>query len=136
MSAYLGAIVQVCSENVGDLLVGDFNTGIGSQDGPSTSFGGMDRLMALQNCGFTDEWRWFHGNRMGHTWSRHGKAWRIDHALASPGLLPRIRSCRYSHQERIDAVSDHSIVIIEIGDSGGARTRDPLIKNNKTEMGQ
>src|ERR1035437_10334623 len=38
----------------------------------------------------------------------------LDHAFATPSLTPRITSCRYSHVEREAAISDHSIVIVEI----------------------
>jgi exonuclease III len=116
MKAYLSALVQFARQNMGDplLLVGDFNTGIGPADGPLNNFGDVDRFVALQDAGLTDVWRRFHGNRIEHTWCRGGKAYRIDHALASPGLLPRIRACRYSHEERIDGISDHSLLIVEI----------------------
>jgi hypothetical protein len=51
-----------------------------------------------------------------YTFPRTGQAYRIDHALASPSLLPRIRDCRYSHRERDDGVSDHSLLLVEIED--------------------
>jgi exonuclease III len=116
MKAYLSALGQIVSQRIKEpfLLVGDFNTGIGPADGPLENFGDVDRFVALQDAGFTDLWRQFHGDRIEHTWCRVGTAYRIDHALASPGILPRIRSCRYSHRERIDGISDHSIVIVEI----------------------
>jgi exonuclease III len=45
-----------------------------------------------------------------------GESFRIDHALASPGLLPGIRDCRYSHDERDDGVSDHSSLLVDVED--------------------
>ena len=39
---------------------------------------------------------------------------RLDHAFATPALLPRITACRYSHAEREAKVSDHSALILEI----------------------
>jgi hypothetical protein len=38
----------------------------------------------------------------------------VDHAFATPSLMPRITSCRYSHVEREAGISDHSVVIVEI----------------------
>jgi exonuclease III len=117
MKAYLSALVQVATQMVGEpfLLVGDFNTGVGPADGPLKNFGDVDRFVALQAVGFVDLWRQTHGDLNEHTWCRNGKAYRIDHALASPGLLPRFRGCRYSHEERVGGVSDHSLLIVEIG---------------------
>jgi exonuclease III len=116
MKAYLSALVQFASQTSGHrfLFVGDFNTGIGPADGPLENFGDVDRFLALQEAGFTDTWRRFHGDRIEHTWSRNGAEYRIDHALASRSLLPRVRGCRYSHEERVSGVSDHSILIVEI----------------------
>jgi endonuclease/exonuclease/phosphatase family metal-dependent hydrolase len=116
MKRFLDALVQVAARTVGDpfLLVGDFNTGIGPADGPMNNFGDVDRFLALQECGFSDLWRRFHGDGIEHTWCRNEKSYRIDHALASPGLLPRVRSCGYSHQERTSGVSDHSVLLVEI----------------------
>jgi len=118
MKAFLTALVQVASLNADQpfIFVGDFNTGIGPADGPLNNFGDVDRFVALQRTGFTDAWRHVHGNKLEPTWCRDGKSYRIDHALASSGLLPRIRDCRYSHMERDSGASDHSALLIEIGD--------------------
>jgi exonuclease III len=40
--------------------------------------------------------------------------WRIDHAFVSPPLADAVRSCRYSHAEREQGLSDHSMLINEI----------------------
>jgi endonuclease/exonuclease/phosphatase family metal-dependent hydrolase len=116
MKEYLTALVETASQSANDplLLAGDFNTGIGPADGPLKNFGDVDRFMALQDAGFTDVWRLLHGDRSEHTWQRNGQAWRIDHALASSRLVPKIRSCRYSHDERLAGISDHSILLIDI----------------------
>jgi exonuclease III len=120
MKDFLSALVQVGSSRTGDqfLFVGDFNTGIGPADGPLKNFGDVDRFIALQATGFTDAWRHIHGDMNDYTyqWPRSGESYRIDHALASSRLLPRIRDCRYSHAERISGVSDHSVVLMEIHD--------------------
>jgi len=43
-----------------------------------------------------------------------GNGFRLDHAFATPSLLPRVPGCRYSHREREAGISDHSIVVVEI----------------------
>jgi hypothetical protein len=40
-------------------------------------------------------------------------AW-IHSCFATPSLMPRIASCRYSQEEREARISDHSMVIVEI----------------------
>jgi exonuclease III len=120
MKEFLSALVEVGSRysNRSFLFAGDFNTGIGPADGPLKNFGDGDRFVALQENGFTDMWRHFHSDliEFTYTWPRSGKSYRIDHALASRRLLPRIRDCRYSHLERDSRASDHSALLVEIED--------------------
>ena len=74
------------------------------------------RLSAL---GWVDVWRHFHGDVTEYTWYSLPKGgapasgFRLDHAFATPSLLPRITACRYSHAERERKVSDHSPMILE-----------------------
>jgi exonuclease III len=118
--AFLSALVQVAIRSVGDpfLFVGDFNTGIGPADGPMNNYGDVDRFMAIQETGFSDIWRHINADLIEHTYTnlQTGKRYRIDHALASLRLLPRIRDCRYSHLERDSGASDHSVLLVEIED--------------------
>jgi len=39
---------------------------------------------------------------------------RVDHAFATPSLVPRVNGCWYSHAERESGTSDHSMLIVEI----------------------
>ena len=116
MKAFLSDLVSVAKSKADHpfLFVGDFNTGIGPADGPLNNFGDVDRFTALQTAGFTDIWRHLHSDRFEQTWCRNGKEYRIDHALVSESLLPRVTGCRYSHEERIDGISDHSVLLVEI----------------------
>jgi exonuclease III len=99
------------------LFVGDFNTGVHLDDGPLKSLGGVDQFAEIKNKGFTDAWRHFHGKETEHTYVyQRTTSYRIDHALASKGMMPRIQSCNYSHQERVDLISDHSLLLLEISD--------------------
>ena len=49
---------------------------------------------------------------------RDARGYRIDHAFVSPVLLPRLRACRYSHEERLAGASDHSMLVVEFGAAG------------------
>ena len=40
--------------------------------------------------------------------------WRIDHAFASPALAGSVRGCSYSHTERENRLSDHSMLLVDI----------------------
>ncbi len=127
MREYLSALVSVAEQRsqCPFLFVGDFNTGVPPADGPMKNFGDVDRFTSLQSAGFTDVWRHLHPDCIEHTWCRNGKSYRIDHALASSLLAPRIEQCRYSHEERERGCSDHSVLLVEVKDdkrvSGGGR---------------
>jgi exonuclease III len=99
------------------LFVGDFNTGVHPDDGPLKALGGVDQFAEIAKRGFTDAWRHFHGKETEPTYVyRKTTSYRIDHALSSAGLLPQIQSCNYSHRERVEETSDHSVLLVEIKD--------------------
>ncbi len=53
------------------------------------------------------------------SWFSHeGRGVRIDHVLASAGLIGRVRGARYEHGVRESGVSDHAAIVVEI--SAGA----------------
>ena len=118
MREYLSALVTVAEKRSrrSFLFVGDFNTGEPPADGPIKNFGDVDRFTSLQTAGFTDVWRHLHPGCIEYTWCRNGKSYRIDHALASASLLPRIERCIYSHGERECGSSDHSVLLLEVSD--------------------
>src|ERR1035441_8151560 len=88
--------------------------------GPGPPFVRPDPSPRLSALGWIDVWRHFHGDATEYTWyslPRGGapaNGFRLDHAFATPSLLPRITACRYSHAERERKVSDHSGMILEI----------------------
>ncbi len=77
-----------------------------------------DQYRELRHVGYTETWR--HCNHEGreYSWYGRGRAFRIDHAFASPPLLERLHGCVYSHHERETGVSDHSMLIVDIEDAG------------------
>ena len=102
------------------LFMGDFNTGMPLVDEAGSTFVCAEHFARLSALGWTDVWRHFHGDATEYTWyslPRGGapaNGYRLDHAFATPSLLPRITACRYSHAEREQKVSDHSVLILEI----------------------
>jgi exonuclease III len=101
------------------LLAGDWNTGAHRIDETGRTFVCADRFAGLSALGWTDVWRHHHPGATEWTWHTkrngvRGNGFRIDHAFATPSLLPRIASCRYSHKERDAGMSDHSMVIVDV----------------------
>jgi exodeoxyribonuclease-3 len=99
------------------LLMGDFNTGCRYWDEGRMDLSLVEEFGKLLGCGWTDVWR---TNNPGvrewswlEPWGRH-VGYRLDHALVSPPLLPRVAAVHYSHAEREAGVSDHSSLIVDI----------------------
>jgi exonuclease III len=74
----------------------------------------------LSACGWTDVWRNHNNGTTKWTWysklkgGARGNGFPLDHCFATPSLLPRATSCRYSHSERDTGISDHSIAVVEV----------------------
>jgi exonuclease III len=97
------------------LIAGDLNTGLHFEDEVGMTFHCADEFSALLSVGWVDVWRAEHGQLTEFTWhSRSGSGFRIDHVLASPAIVRLFRSVRYSHDERIAGLSDHSPMIAKI----------------------
>ena len=116
------ALLRTAEERAAEplLILGDLNTGIHGVDEEGATFLCADQFARLAALGWVDVWRHFHGDATEYTWYSLPRAgappsgFRLDHAFATPALLPRIRACRYSHGEREQKVSDHSLLLLEI----------------------
>jgi exonuclease III len=99
------------------LLVGDFNTCAPGVDGPK-ALPGAEAIQHLSTLGWTDVWRECNPGCSDFSWVQRSakppSKWRIDHAFASPPLVWSVRRCRYSHAERENGVSDHSMMLVDI----------------------
>jgi len=102
------------------LLVGDWNTGAHQLDESGKTFICAGHFAKLAELGWTDLWRHDNPGVTEYTWYSKLKGgarrngFRVDHAFATPALMPRVSSCRYSHKERDAGVSDHSMTIVEV----------------------
>ena len=97
------------------LAIGDFNTCRAYVDEPgaidATAYF-MDHVDAL---GFHDLWRHRYPDGREYSWYSHsGNGFRIDHAFLSPSLTARAGTIRYSHDERLAGLSDHSILLLDL----------------------
>ncbi len=98
------------------LALGDFNTCRAYVDEPGATDVTALFLDKLQDSGFRDIWRDRFPEGREYSWYSHrGNGFRIDHAFASSALARRIGDVRYSHDERLSGLSDHSALIVEIG---------------------
>ena len=102
------------------LLVGDWNTGAHHVDEKGKTYVCAEHFGNLSALGWTDVWRHHNPGTTEWTWystlkgGARGNGFRLDHCFATPSLLPRVTSCRYSHAEREAGISDHSIAIVEV----------------------
>ncbi len=109
-------LLDVLSEDVPAILVGDFNTGINGVDQKGSSFWYTDKLIALGKQGYKDAFRIIHGDVREYSWYSHqGNGYRYDHTYIHEDLIPVIRSCYYLHEWRENKLSDHSPMVIELG---------------------
>jgi exodeoxyribonuclease III len=98
------------------LAVGDFNTCRPYLD----EAGAIDKtahyIDRIAEIGFCDLWRHRNPELREYSWfSTRGNGFRIDHAFLSPGLAEHAGLIRYSHDEHLAGLSDHSPLILELG---------------------
>jgi exodeoxyribonuclease III len=115
-------VVQAAEARLGEpwLMAGQWNTGAQRIDETGKTYVCSEQFLKLSAMGWTDLWRHHNPGPTEWTWYStlkggvRGNGFRVDHAFATPSLLPRVSTCRYSHRERDAGVSDHSIVMVEI----------------------
>ncbi|MBV8777024.1 MAG: endonuclease/exonuclease/phosphatase family protein [Alphaproteobacteria bacterium] len=114
---YWEALIAALAPRAADkvLAVGDFNTCRAYVDEP----GAIDRcahfMDKVADIGFCDLWRHRYPEGREFSWYSHrGNGFRIDHAFLSPALARRAAAVRYSHDERLCGLSDHSPLILDL----------------------
>lgn len=97
------------------VVLGDFNTGRPHEDEPGATLGCTGLMGALCTLGFVDAWRERFPRGREYSWySRTGAGFRVDHAFVSSGLRENLVAARFSHAERIERVSDHSALLVDL----------------------
>ncbi len=114
---YWEAVMAGLAARIGGhaLAIGDFNTCRAYVDEP----GAIDRcayfMDRVAELGFCDLWRQRYPEGREFSWYSHrGNGFRIDHAFLSPALAKRAGAIRYSHDERIAGLSDHSVLLLDL----------------------
>jgi exodeoxyribonuclease-3 len=97
------------------LAIGDFNTCRAYVDEPGAIDGCAYFMDHIDEIGFCDLWRRRYPEGREYSWySTRGNGFRIDHAFLSPALAARAGAIRYSHTERMNGLSDHSVLILDL----------------------
>src|SRR5438270_10731603 len=98
------------------LAIGDFNTCRAYIDEPGAIDLCAHFMDGIDAIGFCDLWRRRYPEGREYSWySTRGNGFRIDHAFLSPALAARAGAVRYSHDERLARLSDHSPAIPDLG---------------------
>jgi exodeoxyribonuclease III len=100
------------------MIAGDLNTGAPYRDEHRATLYSADQFRELEPIGWVDAWRLFNGpDRKEWSWvypRRRSYGYRLDHAFCSPPLAGRLTGCRYSHEEREQRLSDHSLLVVDL----------------------
>ena len=97
------------------LAIGDFNTCRAYVDEPGAIDATAHFMEKIEAIGFCDLWRRRYPEGREFSWySTRGNGFRIDHAFVSPALAARAGPIRYSHDERLAGLSDHSPLILDL----------------------
>jgi exodeoxyribonuclease-3 len=97
------------------LAIGDFNTCRAYVDEPGAIDATAHFIDKVEAIGFCDLWRRNYPEGREFSWySTRNNGFRIDHAFLSPVLAARAGAVRYSHDERLAGVSDHSLLILDL----------------------
>jgi len=110
-----GLIARLAWERGDALAIGDFNTCRAYVDEPGAIDATAYFLDEIAAAGFRDLWRHRYPEGREYSWYSHrGNGLRIDHAFLSPCLAARAGAIRYSHDERLAGLSDHSPLILDL----------------------
>jgi exodeoxyribonuclease III len=97
------------------LAIGDFNTCRAYVDEPGAIDACAHFMDTVETIGFCDLWRRRYPDGREFSWySTRGNGFRIDHAFLSGALAARAGAIRYSHEERLSGLSDHSPLILDL----------------------
>jgi len=108
------------------IFIGDFNTGRHGLDEEGRTFTCTSQLGAVCTLGYADAYRVFAPETREWTWHAPAQShvkpentarsggFRLDSALVSQRLVPRLVRADYVHSVRETGVSDHSAMIIDL----------------------
>lgn len=109
------------------VVMGDLNSGRPGIDEDGRTLACAQLLGQFATLGYRDAWRDKNLGSTERSWYSHvGTGFRIDAAFVSPSLSDKVRSAAFSHVEREEGISDHSLLVVELA---GVR-REPSRKRS------
>ena len=109
-------IIQEMSTNQTGIFVGDFNSGKQFIDQQGDSFMYSEYFDKMEALSYVDAWRFIHADSKEYSWFSHqGNGYRYDHNYIHENLVPVVKSCDYLHDWRLRKLSDHSPMLLELG---------------------
>lgn len=106
---------RIASEKA-SIVAGDYNSGINGVDQVGKSFWYEDEIKAFNKIEYIDAFRLKNGDVKEYSWYSHqGNGYRYDHTYIHEDLSPITSACYYDHEVRQDNISDHSMMILELG---------------------
>lgn len=98
------------------IIAGDYNTGVNFVDQKGDSFWYTDQLTKLGQSEYQDAFRLVNSDVPEFSWYSHqGNGYRYDHIYIADSLAPVISNCYYNHEWRLEKLSDHSPMFLEMG---------------------
>lgn len=97
------------------VLLGDLNTALDEdcEGDPIREAVYLKRLLA---SGWIDAWRQCNADAREFSWYSHrANGFRLDHCFVSPALAPLVTCSSLRHDVRLDRLSDHSLLLVELG---------------------
>jgi exodeoxyribonuclease III len=125
---YLIRLTQAMDEqNIPAVIVGDFNSGRNETDIEANlgkkrlvdEFSTAEQYRLLEQQ-WHEAWLYKHPGEVEFSWyPRTGpplrkNGWRLDKAFVSRALLPRVRDVFYDHGFRLEGLTDHSALIVDL----------------------
>jgi exonuclease III len=114
------------------ICIGDLNSGRNEMDNEINVRSGRMRdefstadLYHELDQQWTEAWAYLHQGQYEFSWypfrrdPRHRSShagWRIDKAFLSPKLLPALKAAEYDHVFRLEGLSDHSALVIDLNE--------------------
>jgi exodeoxyribonuclease III len=109
------------------MIIGDLNSGRNETDieanlgknrlADEFSTAGQYRLLEQH---WKEAWLYKHPNEVEFSWypragvPQRKNGWRLDKAFVSAALLPRVRDAFYDHEFRLQGLTDHSALIVDL----------------------
>lgn len=96
------------------IIAGDFNTARRDEK-DSAPLQYSEFITWLVENGWVDAWKHLNNDKLESSWYSHrGNGFRLDYLFLSSKIASRLTTCSFSHYERDNNYSDHSVLMVEL----------------------